>query len=101
MNREHDQARELTRAVARLHAAVLAAVCACVGGAAIFAMTAWLLVKGGPNVGAHLQLLSQYFYGYSVTWRGSLVGLAYGAVVGGVVGWVMGAVYNLVAGLRE
>jgi len=85
---------ELSRAVVRLQAGVLAVVFALIGGVALFVMTAWLLVKGGPHVGAHLQLLEQYFPGYSVTWRGSLVGAGYGMLVGGIVGWMIGAIYN-------
>lgn len=96
-----DEVRRLTKAVVRIQAGVLGLVCAVLGGLTIFLMTAWLLIKGGPNVGTHLQLLGQYFYGYSVTWTGSLVGLAYGALVGGVAGWLIGAVYNAVAGLRQ
>lgn len=95
-----NEEREIEWAVARLQARVLAVVGAILGGAVVFLMTAWLLVKGGPEVGKHLQLLGQYFYGYTVTWPGAFVGLLYGAVAGGVVGWVVGAVYNLVAGLR-
>ena len=101
MERKADQEREVVRAVARIHAGVLALVCAVIGGAGLFGMTVWLLIKGGPRVGAHLRLLGQYFYGYSVSWTGSVVGLVYGAVLGAIVGWVIGMVYNAVAGLRE
>ena len=96
-----NEARDLTRAVIRLHTGVLAFSCAVIGGLAVFTMTVWLLIKGGPNVGAHLQLLSQYFWGYTVSWKGSLIGFFYGAVTGGLAGWAIGAVYNGVAGLRR
>lgn len=96
----HNEVRRLTRAVARIHAGILGLVCAVLGGLTIFLMTAWLVIKGGPVVGPHLALLGQYFYGYSVTWSGSLIGFAYGALVGGIAGWLVGAVYNAVAGLR-
>ena len=75
-------------------------VCGILGGAALFLMTVWLVIKGGEQVGVHLRLLSQYFYGYSVSWTGSLVGMFYGLLVGAVVGWTIGTVYNLVAGMR-
>jgi hypothetical protein len=96
-----DQDEELTRAVVRLHAGVLAMVGAVIGGALLFVMTAWLLIKGGPNVGAHLGLLGQYFPGYTVTWTGCFIGMFYGAAVGFAAGWCFGAIYNRVAGLRE
>jgi hypothetical protein len=92
---------ELSRAVARIHAGVLALVCALLGGGGLFLMTVWLLIKGGPNVGLHLNLLGNYFYGYSVTWLGSIVGLVWGTVVGGLVGWTIGQVYNLVVWVRQ
>lgn len=101
MSSAPDELQELNRVVARIHAGVLALVGAFLGGLALFAATAWLLIKGGRHVGAHLQLLSEYFYGYSVTWPGALIGLIYGAVAGAIVGWLIGAIYNLVAGLRE
>ena len=96
-----DETLEVSHAVARIHAGVLALVCAFLGGVALFTITVWLLIRGGARVGAHLGLLGNYFYGYSVTWTGSVVGLLYGTLVGGVVGWVIGAVYNGVVGLRE
>jgi hypothetical protein len=101
MTRQDDEAREVSRAVARIHGGVLALVCGTLGGVGLFTMTVWLLIKGGARVGQHLGLLGQYFPGYSVTWTGSLVGLLYGTVVGGIVGWVIGAVYNGVVGLRQ
>ena len=64
-------------------------------------MTVWLVLKGGPHVGAHLQLLGQYFIGYSVTWLGSFIGLFYGAVLGGSIGWAIGVIYNRVVALRQ
>ena len=92
---------ELSRATARIHAGVLAVVCALIGGFGLFAMTVWLLLKGGVMVGAHLQLLGNYFIGYSVTWPGSLVGFFYGALFGGLIGWAIGRIYNAVAGFRH
>ena len=92
---------EVSRAVARIHAGVLALVCAVLAGGGLFIMTLWLVIRGGINVGAHLGLLSWYFYGYSVTWGGAFVGLFWGVVAGGLVGWVIGEVYNLVVWVRQ
>jgi hypothetical protein len=91
---------EISRAVARIKAGVLAFVCALIGGLGLFIMTVWLVIEGGPNVGRHLQLLSNFFVGYSVTWSGSFVGLFYGALTGGLVGWAIGTIYNKVVGIR-
>jgi len=91
---------EISRAVAKMQAGVLAVVCGLIGGLGIFIATVWLLLEGGPQVGAHLQLLSNYFIGYSVTWRGSFVGFFYGALTGGVLGWTIGYIYNKLVGIR-
>jgi len=93
--------RELSRAVVRLQVGVLAIVFALVGGMTLFIMTVWLLIKGGSHVGAHLQLLNQFFIGYSVSWTGSIVGAFYGMLLGGVAGWTIGTVYNRIAELRS
>jgi hypothetical protein len=101
MAQNSNDLHDLTGTVLRLQTGVLAFACAVIGGVGLCAMTAWLVIKGGPHVGVHLRLLSQYFYGYSVTWKGSLLGLVYGAITGGAFGWLIGAVYNGVVALRR
>ena len=94
--------RELVRAaIVRLRARVMALVFGFVGGCALFVATAWLLLRGGPNVGQHLSLLRNYFPGYSVTWPGTLLGFCYGALVGALLGWTIASVYNRVAEWRQ
>ena len=95
------QTDEISQTLARIKADALALVGAVIGGVGLFAMTAWLVVKDGPQAGQHLQLLSNYFIGYSVTWAGAFVGLLYGATTGGVVGWVIGRIYNGVVNARQ
>ena len=87
----------VSAAIARLRAKVMALVFAAVCGAGLFAATAWLVVRGGQNVGAHLQLLDNYFPGYAVTWPGAFIGALYGAAFGGIVGWTIAWIYNRVA----
>jgi hypothetical protein len=94
------QKDEISRAIARIRTGALAIVCAMMGGVGLFVMTAWLLIKGGSQVGQHLQLLSNYFIGYSVTWWGCIVGLFYGALFGGSIGWAVGTIYNKVIKMR-
>ena len=96
-----DENQELARAVARLRAGVLSLLFAAMGGLGLFGMTVWLIVKGGIDVGKHLQLLGNYFVGYSVSWPGAFIGLFYGALVGGVLGWVIAFIYNRVVWLRQ
>jgi len=92
---------EISRTLARIRTDALAVVCAVIGGVGVFMMTTWLLIKGGPHVGQHLQLLSNYFIGYSVTWWGAVVGLFYGALCGGAIGWAVGRIYNMIVNLRQ
>jgi hypothetical protein len=95
------KADEVSQTLARIKADALALVCGLIGGAGLFTMTVWLVIKGGPDVGQHLQLLSNFFIGYSVTWAGAFVGLAYGAVTGGLIGWAVGRIYNGVVDTRQ
>ncbi len=101
MNPQSKQTDEISRTLARIKAAALAVVCAVIGGVGLFAMTAWLVIKDGQQAGQHLQLLSNYFVGYSVTWPGAFVGLVYGAMTGGGVGWAIGRIYNRVVNVRQ
>ena len=100
MANQNDGSKEMAKAVARLQAKILAMVMGFACGFGLFAMTAWLVVKGGNQVGLHLNLLGHYFKGYSVTWPGAFVGLIYGAVVGGAIGWAIGMIYNMIVGRR-
>jgi hypothetical protein len=89
--------RALIRAaVVRMRARIMAIVFAMVGGTGVFVATAWLLIRGGSNVGEHLGLLRHYFPGYSVTWPGAFVGLFWGALFAGVLGFSVAWVYNQV-----
>ena len=65
-------------------------------GLGLFALTIWLVIKGGDIVGPHLSLLGQYFIGYSVSWRGAFVGMIYGFIVGYGIGYAYARIYNWV-----
>ena len=85
---------QLDKAVILLNAKLLGFVLGFLLGAGLFLITALLVLKGGPHVGEHLSLLSNFFPGYRVTFLGGIVGFFYGFVVGFVAGAVLGAVYN-------
>jgi hypothetical protein len=70
-------------------------------GLAIFIATNWLVIKGDEPVGPNLQLLSQYFFGYRVSFFGSLIGFLYGFAVGTIGGALIGWIYNKIAGYRN
>jgi hypothetical protein len=93
--------RELVQTVIRLSRRALGLTLGILLALGIFAATNFLVLKGGPHVGAHLQLLDQFFPGYKVTFLGSLVGAGYAFVLGYISGWIVAAVYNAVVLFRN
>ncbi len=87
-------------AVIRLRSRVLSLVSGMLGGTGLFLATAWLVVRGGQNVGQHLGLLGVYLPGYTVTWPGAFLGFAYGTLVGALLGWSVAQIYNRVSEYR-
>jgi hypothetical protein len=63
-------------------------------GIGLFLATVILVVRGGPNPGPHLGLLSVYFPGYSVTWIGSVIGFVYAFVGGYAIGRTVATIHN-------
>lgn len=77
-------------------------------GSVIFIATNWLVLKGGYTdeighyiVGPHLQLLSQFFIGYTVSFVGSFIGFAYGFACGTLAGATIGSIYNKLVQFRK
>ncbi|HEY4955645.1 MAG TPA: hypothetical protein VII02_12255 [Gemmatimonadaceae bacterium] len=64
-------------------------------GLVILGITVLDVARGLQPVGG-LGLLSQYFAGYSVSFRGALIGLAWGMAVGFCAGWFVAFVRNFV-----
>ncbi|MDH3692878.1 MAG: hypothetical protein OEU36_25910, partial [Gammaproteobacteria bacterium] len=89
----------LSKTFARLDKAALATAIGSVSGAILLFATIGLLLRNGPNTGAHLQLLSQYFYGYSVTYQGAVIGFAHAFLWGFILGWLFAYLRNLALGV--
>lgn len=98
---EQDAIHTDQRRIIRMDAMVWALTIGIMGGLGLFVATNWLVFRGGIQVGKHLSLLSNYFVGYSVTFKGSLVGFGYAFAVGFIATWVLVTVYNSVARLRS
>ncbi len=99
---------KLLEAVALLNAKMLGLILGISFGLMIFIVTIWLVIKGpqlSPSgqyvVGPHLQLLSQFFIGYSVSYIGSIIGFIYGFAVGTISGGLIGWIYNGIVLLRQ
>lgn len=91
MNTKPDQ---MDRAIILLNGKLLGIALGLFSGTALFLMTIFLVIKGGPHPGEHLNLLSAFFPGYSVSYLGSVIGFGYALVTGFISGLVLGAVYN-------
>lgn len=88
---------QIEHAVILLNEKLLGVVLGILFGTGLFLATNFLVLKGGPHVGAHLGLLANFFPGYRVTFFGSIIGFCYMFIVGFIVGTVLGAVYNKIA----
>ena len=73
---------------APMHKAAMGASLGLAVGLLVFLVTAVRLLAGPPEP-THLALLAEFFAGYSESWTGALIGMAWGAGVGFVVGWVI------------
>ena len=99
---------KLLSSVLRLNTKFLALALGIITGLVVFIATNWLLIKGGHTsptgeyvVGPHLQLLSQFFIGYRVSFLGSIIGFLYGFAVGTLAGSAVGLIYNKIVDLRN
>ena len=97
-SRAEVESRILQRAIVRLRMRIMGTVCAMVGGVGLFLVTAWHVLRGGDQPAPNLNLLNNYFPGYSVSWSGAFLGLAYGALAGAVLGGLVAWIYNHIAG---
>lgn len=64
-------------------------------GLAVAAATVVVLVRGFGDT-SRLGLLREYFFGYSVSWQGVLVGFAWAFVAGFTAGWFVAFCRNMV-----
>ncbi len=94
---DDEQWKVIRPAIARLRASMMGVVFGALFGVGLFLATAWLVLRGGTNVGQHLSLLGNYYPGYSVTWGGAFVGLIYGCLTGGLLGYVVAWLYNTIS----
>lgn len=91
----------LHKTILRIHEQGWGIAIGLIFGGGLFIATITLVLRGGDPVGPHLELLSLYFPGYSVTYLGAAVGFVYAFVLGYGVGRVIATVYNrLTAGMR-
>ena len=102
-----DEDIQLAKALLRLNSKMLGLLLGVLFGLIIFIATNWLVIKGGHInaegeyvVGPNLQLLSQFFIGYRVSFFGSIIGFFYGFAFGTIIGSAVGLIYNKITDLR-
>lgn len=86
-------------AFAPAHKSAMGIAVGAVAALSCFLVTAVPLVRGRPDA-LELELLSQYFYGYDVSWSGALLGAAWAAFVGFVLGWFFAFLRNALLAFR-
>jgi hypothetical protein len=84
----------LARAFAPIHKRVFGTAVGFTAAAVVWLLTMFH-VLAGPRAGLPIELLAQVFYGFTVTWRGALVGAWWAFVVGFVAGWFAAFLRNL------
>lgn len=89
-----DSEQELQTTVLRLNARAWGIAFGLLLGVGLFIATNILVLKGGPRVGQHLNLLRVFLPGYKVTFLGSLIGFVYFFVGGYALGRLVGTLYN-------
>jgi hypothetical protein len=65
-----------------------------VWGLSVMLATWWLLIMGAP--GTKISLLESFYFGYTYSFVGGLVGLFWGFVDGFIFGFLVAWIYNLV-----
>lgn len=65
-------------------------------GALLMLATWWILII--DSAGETISTLSNFYFGYSVSFVGSLIGLAWGFVDGFICAYIFALLYNLFAG---
>jgi hypothetical protein len=63
-----------------------------VWGVTVFLATWVIIMRGGT--GEMLSKLGRFYFGYTVSAGGSIIGLIYGFIDGFIGGWVIGLLYN-------
>ncbi len=84
----------LAQVFARFDPIALGTAVGLVSGAALFVATAFLLLKGGEDVGQNLSLLGNYFLGYRVSWGGAVLGFLEAGLGGFGFGYVLAKMIN-------
>ena len=90
-----DSENGFIRTFSRMDKLAMATGVGSVSGLLFFLSTIWLVIKGDGIAGLKLQLLNQYFIGYTVTVSGAFMAFGYGFIWGFLFGWLFAYLRNL------
>ena len=90
--------RALELAFAPLHKRGFGVAVGTAVGLCAFVLTVFHVVVR-PEEALNVGLLREYFYGYSITWPGAVIGGLWGFFTGYVAGWFVAFCRNLVLGI--
>ena len=108
VEKKSDKEDAIFKGILRINSKFLGLTLGLLLGLIIFIATIWLVIKGGYIsqsgeyvVGPHLQLLSQFFIGYRVSFLGSIIGFLYAFALGSICGSIIGFLYNKIVDWRN
>ena len=93
-----DADRAIMKVFARIDKLGLATSAGIVSGLLVFLATLWFTFAGDGIMTQRLQLLDQYFIGYTATVKGSFIAMGYTLLWGFLFGWLFAYLYNLLVG---
>ncbi|MFC2141378.1 hypothetical protein ACFLR7_00405 [Acidobacteriota bacterium] len=105
-NANSNSNEKIFKGVIRFNSRYLGMILGLLFGGSIFIATNWLLLKSliTPEneqvIGPHLQLLSQFFIGYRVSFFGSIIGFLYGFGIGTLGGAIIAFIYNKIVQIK-
>ena len=79
-----------------LHRRALGFAVGVVMGGLLFLATLVVMLRKGVDNTIELELLNQFFWGYSVSPVGAFIGLLWGFTTGFVLGWTLAVLRNLI-----
>lgn len=88
----------IIRAFSKLDKLAFATALGIVAGMAVFVATIFLILKGGNVIGPNLNLLGQYFIGYTVSIKGAFIGFGYSFLWAFIFGWLFAYLRNFFTG---
>jgi hypothetical protein len=84
----------IVQAFARIDRTAFGVAVGTVSGLVLLSLTVFVLLKGPEARGLDLQLLSQYYPGYTVSLQGAMLALVYGFISGFLLGWFVALLRN-------